>query len=59
MLYNIYVDSMGLYTNINSMLFLVHYSSQKISENETALNCNFKHNCNLVLGLQLQTQLKR
>ena len=41
MLYNIYVDSMGLYTNVNSLLFWVHYSSQKISENETALNCGF------------------
>ena len=40
---------MGLYTNANSLLFLVHYSSQKISENETAL---------AALGLQLQTQLK-
>ena len=41
MLYNIYVDSMGLYTNVNSLLFCVHYSSQKI-ENETALNCAFR-----------------
>ena len=35
----IYVDRMGLYTNVNSLIFWVHYSSQKISENETALNC--------------------
>ena len=41
LLYNIYVDSMGLYTNVNSLLFWVHYSSQKISENETALNFSF------------------
>ena len=50
-LYDIYVDSMGLYTNVNSVLFSVHYSSQKISENETALIA--------ALGLQLQTQLKQ
>ena len=52
LLCNIYVhvDSMGLYTNVNSLIFWVHYSSKKISENETALNCGF--------GLQLQTQLK-
>ena len=41
MLYNIYVDSKGVYTNVNSRLFWVHYSSKKISENETALNCGF------------------
>ena len=41
MLYNIYVDSMGLYTNVKSLLFWVHDSSQKLSENETALNCGF------------------
>ena len=41
LLYNIYVDSMGLYTNVNSLIFWVHYSSQKISVNETALNCGF------------------
>ena len=35
----LYVDSMGLYTNVNSLLVWVHYSSQKISENETAVNC--------------------
>ena len=49
MLYK-YVDSMGLYTNVNSLLFWVHYSSQKISENETALNCGF--------GFAIATQLK-
>ena len=32
---------MGLYTNVNSVLFGVHYSGQKISEKETALNCGF------------------
>ena len=32
---------MGLYTNDNSLLFWVHHSSQKISENKTALNCGF------------------
>ena len=36
-----YVDRMGLYTNVNSLLFEVHYSSQTISEKETALNCGF------------------
>ena len=41
LLYNIYADSMGLYTNVNSLLFWVYYSSQKISENKTALNCSF------------------
>ena len=35
-----YVDSMGLYTNVNALLFWVHYSSQKILENKTALNCS-------------------
>ena len=37
----IYIDSMGLYTNVNSLLFWVHYSSQKTSEKETALDCGF------------------
>ena len=41
MLYNIYLDSMGLYTNVDSLLFWVHYSSKKMSENETAINCDF------------------
>ena len=36
-----YVDGMGLYTNVDSPLFWVHYSRQKISENKTALNCGF------------------
>ena len=35
-----YADSMGLYTNVNSVI-LSTYISQKISENETALNCSF------------------
>ena len=34
--------SVGLYTNVNSLLFWVHFSSQKISEKETALNCGFR-----------------
>ena len=41
LLYNIYVDSMFLYTNVNSLLFWVYYRIQKISEKETALNCGF------------------
>ena len=36
MLFDIYVDNMGLNTNVNSLIFWVHYSSKKISENETA-----------------------
>ena len=41
MLCNIYVDGIALYTNVNSLIFLLHYSSQKISGNDTALNCGF------------------
>ena len=37
----LYEDGMGLCTNVNSLLFWVHYSSQKILEKETALNCGF------------------
>ena len=48
-IYNICVDSMGLYyTNGNSLLFWVHYSSQKISE----------WNCFSCFGFAIANQIK-
>ena len=30
LLFNIYVDNIGLFTNVNSLIFWVHYSRQNI-----------------------------